>query len=111
VLYFMLSCLVAIVIFISMLILGSQDNRKHKHKPFGGGDSNTFSKDGLIKKFKEYIETYFDGINDIYKEKTVDIFTEKISKYGDDINVEQLEEFKEKIVDEINEINEILLKT
>ena len=104
-LYFMLSCLVAIFIFISMLIFGSEDNRKHKPKPFGGGDSNTFSKDGLINKFEEeYIKTYFNGINDIYINKTIKIFTEKISNYDDNINVKQLEEFKKDIVDEINKI-------
>jgi hypothetical protein len=107
-LYFMLSCYVAIFIFISMLILGSQDNRKHK--PFGGGDSNTFIKYELINKFEEYIKTYFDGINDIYKEETIKIFTEKINKYGDDINVEKLEDFKEKIVDKINDIIKNLIK-
>lgn len=111
-LYFMLSCLVAIFIFISMLIFGSEDNRKHKSKRSGGGDSNTFSKDVLINKFEEeYIKTYFNGINDIYINKTIEIFTEKmniftekISNYDDNINVEQLVEFKKDIVDEINKI-------
>jgi hypothetical protein len=106
-LYFMLSCYVVIFIFISMLIHGSEDNRKHKKKPFDGGDSNTFSKKDLEKKLNDYIETYFNGINDIdiYKKETVKIFTEKIKPFLDDddnINVEQLEQFKKEIVAEIN---------
>ena len=104
--YLMLSGYVAIFIFISMLIFGNEDLSKHKTKPSSsGGDSNTISKDELINKFKEeYIKTHFDGINDIYIKKTIEIFNDKISKYGDNINVEQL-------LDEIKkDINEILLK-
>jgi hypothetical protein len=101
-LYFMLSCLVAIFIFISMLIFGNEDFRKHKSKRSGGGDSNTFSKCELINKLKEYTDEYFG--NDIYKKETIKIFTEKISNYHDNINVEQLKEFKKDIVDEINKI-------
>lgn len=71
---------IVIILFVGWVISEAkieEEESRRRRKNLGGGNSDTFSKDELIfsrdeliNKLEKYINTDFNGINDIYKKKS-----------------------------------------
>ena len=97
---------IAIILFLSMIILAQQDHRKHKKKG-GGGDSISFDKGELINKLKQYLDKdFYDDFHDSDKQEIVDFITKKINNINNSehyITVEQLHKLRKEVLHELRE--------